>query len=221
MSNIKKTGFLALLLMVSVLLSGCFWQETTVDKMYSTMENVVDAEKSFEDQQEPLVELEKSEKEIYEKIIALGSKEHEQIVELSDEAQDILAKRKKRMESEQKSLKASKKEFEKILPLIDELDDTEQKKQANELTKTMNERYEIHNQLYKLYIQGIKYDSELYEMLKNKEISMEQLDDQITKSNETSKQVLETNEKFNNKTKKYNKEKLAFYKKAGLNVKTK
>jgi uncharacterized coiled-coil DUF342 family protein len=217
----RKIEFVALFLMIVVLLSGCFWQESAVDKMYQTLENVVDAEKGFEDQQEPLVKLEKNEKDIYEKIISLGSKDQDQIAKLSDEAKEILAKRKERMELEQKSLVSSKKEFEKITPLIDELDDSEVNKKADELSKIMNERYEIHNKLYKLYIQGIKYDSEIYEMFKSKDVTMEQLDDLITKSNETSKLVLETNEKFNQQTNKYNKAKLAFYKKAGLNVKTK
>ncbi len=52
----------------------------------------------------------------------------------------------------------------------------------------------------KIICLGLKYDTELYKMLKNKEVSLEQLEDQITKINNTYEKVLNANERFNEKT---------------------
>ncbi|MDF2903000.1 MAG: chromosome partitioning protein [Bacillus sp. (in: firmicutes)] len=210
--------FFTLLLMVSFSLTGCFGQKTPVEKMFTVMENVVDEEKGFEEQQKPLVELEQKEKDLYEKIISLGSKENDQIVKLSDEAISVVLEREKHMEKEQKSLIASKKKFETISPFITKLDDSDLKNRANDLYELMNKRYEIHDLLYENYMLGTQYDIELYKMLKDKEASMEQLDNQVTKINETYDKVLKANEEFNQQTKKYNETKLNFYKKAGIKV---
>lgn len=218
MLNIKKILFFSLLLSLSFLLAGCFGQQSPEEKMFEAMEEVVHLEKGFEESQGPLVEFEKKEKELYEKIISLGNKDKEQIVKLSDEALTAVSERKKHMEKEQKSIKVSKEKFNSISPLIQDLDDKDLKKTANELYDIMSRRYEIHDDLYENYMKGIQYDTELYGMLKDNEISFDQLDDQVTKINQTYEKVLNANEQFNEKTNKYNEKKLAFYKKAGFNV---
>jgi hypothetical protein len=218
-SILKKRSFILLFLFVgSVLLTGCQGQSSTVDEMYAVLENVVELEQEFEQQQDPLVELEREEKEIYSQIITLGMKEFEQIVTLSNEALTIVDKRQEHMQMEEDSIQASRKEFEKFKPLIDELDDEELKKKANELNDTMLERYKTHDNLYKNYTQGLTYDKELYQMFQQEDLSIDQLEEQIAKINDTYKVVLESNETFNNHTKKYNENKLEFYKAAGIEV---
>jgi hypothetical protein len=219
MLNIKKTHVFLPLLIISFtfLLAGCFGQSSE-EKMFEVLEAVVNQEKGFEDQQQPLVDLEKKEKELYEKIISLGSKEKEQIVKLSDEALTVVSERKEHMENEQKSLKSSREKFETISPIIQELDDKELKNKASDLYEIMSSRYEIHDKLYDYYMKGIQYDKELYNMLKDKEASLGKLDDQVSKINQTYEKVIEANKQFNQKTKKYNETKLDFYKKAGFNV---
>jgi hypothetical protein len=207
-------------MLVSLLISGCFGQKSAEEKMYEVLENVVAAEKGFENQQDPIVELEKKEKEIYKTIISLGMKEYEQITKLSDEAIEIVAKRKDHMDKEQKSMEASEKEFANIEPIIEKLDDPELQKQAEELSEVMNDRYEIHQKLYDYYLEGLQYDTELYKMFKEKETSIEQLEKKVTLINETYDKVLKANDLFNQLTKKYNETKMSFYKQAGLNVGT-
>ncbi|MEQ2526027.1 hypothetical protein EKG37_09480 [Robertmurraya yapensis] len=220
MSTLKRPKIYLFLLLIigSTILSGCLNRTSTVDEMYEVLENVVTLEKDFEDQQEPLVELEREEKEIYSQIIALGMKEFDQIVSLSNEALTIVGKRQEFMQKEEDSIQASKKEFGKLKPLIGELEDENLKKKANELYDTMMERYESHDALFAKYTKGLGYDKELYEMFQNEELSIEQLEEQIAKINETYKIVLESNEQFNEHTKKYNEIKLDFYKAAGIEV---
>jgi hypothetical protein len=53
-------------------------------------------------------------------------------------------------------------------------------------------------------------------MFKNKNLSLEDLEAQINKLNETYKKVYTANDQFNKYTQQYNEKKLLFYKKAGL-----
>ncbi len=207
--------------MGSFLLSACFSTSTPVEKMYDVLENVVSTENIFKEQQEPLVKLEKQEKEIYDKIISIGMKEFDEIIRLSDQAIDIVDKRKDHMNKEQESIAASQKEFNKVQQLINEIEEDALKEKAQNLFDTMTERYEIHDALYQKYLEGVKLDKELYLMFKNEDLQLEQLDDQITKINETYAEILKKNEDFNEKTKEYNESKLSFYKESGLKVDSK
>lgn len=199
-------------------LAGCLDKQSPEEKMFEELEKVVSIEKEFEDQQDPLVELEKKEKEIYEQIISLGMKEYDQIVKLADEALSNADKREEHIDKEKKSIDESREEFKNVGDIIDEIEDPALKKQAAELKSTMTERYKIHDELYKNYKQGLQYDKQLYEMLKDKKLSFETLEEQINKVNKVYETVLKNNQQFNEKTDQYNKEKMDFYKKAGIEV---
>lgn len=199
-----------------LILSGCVGNKTPAEKMYDVLEDVVTKEKVFEEQQDPLVTLEKKEKNIYDQIIELGMKEYDQIVKLSDEAIQLTNERKNHMERETKSLKESEQAFKKAAGIKDDFDDTKVKKTANELYDIMMQRYQAHEWLYKEYSSALTYDKELYGMFKNKNLPLEDLEAQVNKLNEQYKQVFEANEKFNMLTDQYNDKKQLFYKKAGL-----
>jgi len=216
---VKRTILFLLLIIGSIVLAGCFNKSSTVDKIHELLESVVESEQTFEKQQDPLVDLEKQEKEIYGKIITLGMKEYDQIVSLSNEALGIVDKRKEHMQKEEDSIESSKKEFEKLKPLIEELKDAKLKKKATELQDTMLKRYEAHDVLYENYTKGLEYDKELYQMFQKKDLSIDQLEEQIKKINDTYKVVLDSNKSFNEFTQKYNDIKFDFYKVAGIEIK--
>lgn len=198
------------------ILSGCTKEKTPVEKIYDVLEKVVIVEKNFKEQQEPLVTLEKQEKALYDQIIKQGMKEYDQIVKLSDQALALADKRKKYLDKETASLKASEQEFAKVSDLEDQMDDPTLKKIVNQLNDIMMKRYDAHRELYKQYSDAIQYDKELYQMFKNKNLSLEDLEAQINKLNETYKKVYTANDQFNKYTQQYNEKKLLFYKKAGL-----
>nr|WP_246017704.1 YkyA family protein [Mesobacillus subterraneus] len=147
-------------------------------------------------------------------------KEYDQIVKLADEALEIADQRTEHIDKEKESIEESEKEFKNVAGIIEEIKDAELKQQAIQLQSTMEERYQIHGELYKNYKQGLQYDKELYEMLKDKELSFEKLEEQINKVNQVYETVLNKNQEFNEKTDQYNKEKMDFYKKAGIEVST-
>jgi hypothetical protein len=201
------------------MISGCLNKKTAIEKMYDVLESVVSAEKVFEEQQDPLVSLEKKEKDLYDQIIGLGMKQYDQIVKLSDEALKITDERKDRMEKETKSINESKKKFSEVVEIKKDLDNPELSKQADELYVIMMKRYQAHDVLYKEYMEGIKKDKELYEMFKNKNLPLSALEEQVTNLNQIYEKIYASNESFNKLTEQYNSKKLAFYKKAGLKSK--
>ncbi|MEH7246307.1 YkyA family protein [Neobacillus niacini] len=202
-----------------ILLSGCINKEPAAEKMYQVLEDVVEAEKEFEEQQKPLVSLEKQEKDIYNQIMALGMKQHDEIVKLSDEALSIIEKRRELLQKEIESINASKTEFKKAKEIKNEITISAQKKKAEELFMIMTDRYKVHSQLSKEYLMALDSDKDLYIMLKNESVSYDQLEEQVTKLNNTYQKVFEKNEEFNDYTAQYNEKKLEFYKEAGLNLK--
>jgi hypothetical protein len=217
----KPLLWLLLLIVNLIILTGCLNQKTTPEKMYEVMEKVVMEETTFEDQQSPLVQAEKKEKQLYDKIISLGMKEYEQIVKLADEALLLVEERKTLMGSETESIEKSEAQFEKMLPYIEKLEEPTLKKDAKKLYDVMIKRYRLHEDLQLAYSQALQLDQDLYQMFKRKNLSMEQLENQINQINEVYEKIYEINEQFNINTEEYNDLKLAFYQKAGFKIETK
>ncbi|MBI0578328.1 YkyA family protein [Neobacillus cucumis] len=201
-----------------VILSGCFNQKTPVEKIYDILEKVVEKEKGFENQQEPLVALEKKEKATYEKIIDLGMKQHDEVVKMADTAIAMADKRKRYMNEETKSILESKKTFQKIKEFKNDLKDPKLKKALDHLYQVMINRYSAHDELNKEYLNALNLDKQLYGLLKNKNLSFEDLEAKVNKVNESYQKVYAANKKFNQLTKEYNDQKLAFYKMSGLKI---
>ena len=218
MSTVSVNRIIFSVLAISFLLTGCVSKEKTTERMYQALENIVEAEKAFEEQQEPLVELEKQEKEIYNQIMALGLKQHDEIVKLADEALSIIDKRREHLQKEIDSINASKTEFKNAEEIRNEIDNPEQKKKATELLDIMSNRYKIHDKLAKEYSSALDNDKELYQMLKNESISYEKLEDHVTILNTIYQKVYNANEEFNELTAQYNRKKLEFYEEAGLKL---
>lgn len=221
MKKAKRLASAALIIIIITSLSACNGFESSGEKMHGKLEQVVELEKEFEDQQDPLVKLEKSEQEIYAKIISLGLEKMDEIKSLSDEALASVAKREEYMNKEEESIQKSKEAFEKVKPIMEDMDEDEKdlKAKADDLYNVMMDRYEVHDQLYANYTTGLNYDKELYEMFKNKDVKIDALEEQINKINEVYQKVLANNEEFNKLTKQYNEQKLDFYKKAGVEIK--
>lgn len=217
MSKKKLLGIAILLFISIVLLVGC--SQSKEEEIFKILESVVELEKGFEEQQEPLVQLEEEEKALYEEILNLGLKETEQINKLSDEAIALSEQRKELLNLERESIEKAEKEFTKIKEQIEQVEDEALKKLANDLYTIMNHRYESHSKLYEQYQLGIQYDQELYNMLKDESVSLEQLRDKVDEINSVYEEVYSLNETFNQLTQQYNEAKIEFYNKAELNYK--
>ena len=220
LSIFRFTWIILLVFAGSIILAGCMNKEPAAEKMYQVLEKVVKAEKEFEDQQQPLVALEKQEQEIYNQIMTLGMKQHDEIVKLSNEALSIIEDRRVLLQKEMNSINASKTEFKKAEAIKNEIKVPEQKNKAEELLNIMTNRYKVHSELSKEYLNALDSDKELYTMLKNDGISYDKLEEHVIKLNTAYLLVSDKNEEFNDLTVQYNSKKLEFYKEAGLKLQT-
>jgi hypothetical protein len=205
-----------IIIVFSTSLSGCFQQEKSAEKMYSVLEKVAVNEKDFEQAQDPLVQKEKKEKTLYDKIIELNTNQYDDKVKLSNEALTMVNDRKKYMETETKSLQQSEKEFKKVVTLKNKMDDKKLNDEANQLYDLMMNRYKAHQVLSKEYLAGVSEDQKLYQMFKNQNVTVENLEGQIKELNSIYKNIYAANNQFNRLTQQYNEKKLQFYKNAGI-----
>lgn len=201
----------------SFILSACL-MEKPEEKIYSILENVVDMENTFKEQQKPIAQLEKQEHELFNKIVSLNMEQYDQIQSLSKEALKILDERDNMMNKELESMKQSKEEFAKIKDAVSKIKDENLKEQIKNLQETMDKRYETYDQLYSNYLEALKLDRELYHLLQKKDLSLNKLEEHIQLINNAYKKVKEENDTFNQLTKKYNEMKMNFYLDAELNI---
>ncbi|WP_230474331.1 YkyA family protein [Calidifontibacillus erzurumensis] len=213
MKNLIK---IFIVIMTVTVLGGC--GKSVEEKIFTHLENAVSLEGAFEEQQEPLIELEKKEQMIYEKIIKLGMDEFDEIKALSQEAIKIVDDRETRVEQEKKSIDQSKEQFRLVEKEIEKLKDEKAKETAKQLVAVMNERYDSYEKLYTYYKKAIDLDRNLYEMFQEEELTLEELEEQIKKINEMYDLVVQESKTFNELTENYNKKKKDFYIASGLNV---
>ncbi len=213
-----KKSFVSVAFASSLLLSGCVNGESPEQEIFETLEKVVGLEESFETQQEPLLELEQKEKEVYNEIINLGMKEFDQIVKLSEEGLSLVEQREAAMHTEKESIETAREQFEEVKNSIELLEDEELKKEAQSLYQLMEKRYESYMTLFNDYMAATELDKELYVLFQTEDLTLEQLQLQINKINETYEKIQESNQLFNDFTEQYNEAKFTFYKNAGLDV---
>lgn len=213
---IRKTYYFILLVSIMFMLTAC--GESVQEKIYGHLEETVALEKEFSKQQKELVDLEKKEQGIYEKIIDLSSDELDEIKVLSKEANELIDQRFELIELENDSLQTAKEEFIKIHSLKDDLTDKELERSITQLYDKMIERYEAYDEIYKTYKESLDLEKQLYSMLIDEDSTQEQLSKQIELLNEHYESIIKANKTFNKKTEEYNELKRQFYEDADLNV---
>ncbi|MEN1967027.1 YkyA family protein [Lentibacillus sp. N15] len=213
---LKRTRGIIFLLFI-VMLSAC-GASSTEDKMYDHLEEAVTLEDSFEEQQDPIVDLEQKEQSLYGEIIELGMDDLDKVKELSDQALETIDERADKTAKEKESMEASKEEFEKVNDLMDKLDDKQTQAQAKKMYDMMMKRYKAYDTLYTSYNHSLELEKQLYEMLPDEDIEQEKLTEHISKLNDSYQDVLEANKAFNTDTTEYNELKKEFYQAADLDV---
>ncbi|MBO8155414.1 MAG: YkyA family protein [Bacillaceae bacterium] len=207
-----------IIILIFALLTACSQGPTAAEQMYEHLEKAVDLEENFAAQQEPLLELERQEKELYDKIIQMSSSEFEESVKLSEEAIDIIEQRRDIMDIEKESIEAAKTEFDKVKPMIEELEDENVKEIAGNMIDAMENRFQSYQDLYESYMKSLDLNKELYLMLQNEDLTKEKLENQIDQINNSYDEIMASNKQFNDFTKTYNNLKMEFYQSAGINI---
>lgn len=220
MESFKKRvpAGLAVFCMAAFLLTGCLWEDP-VKSLHGSLEKVVELEKPFQKEQKSLKSLEQNESKLYEKMIKLNMDDFDQVVALSEKALKSAKEREQHLRSEKESIDKAKKEFEANKASAEKIDDRNVKKKAESAVSYMERRYQAYDALYKAYKNALGLDQELYKLLQNKELGLNELESQLRKINKSYAEVMKQSEHFNAYTKDYNKARKDFYKAAGYHVK--
>jgi predicted phage tail protein len=218
---VSKFRFAIIFGVAIFVLMGCVGGSSPQENIHKVLEETVAMEKQYVEVQKPLQSLEEKEKEIYSEIMNLGMKEFDKIVKLSDDALKNISERTDYIEKERKAMKEAKEKFSNLDEFITKLEDKKLKNEAGKLEETMTDRYQLHEKLTASYLDALSQDKELYELFKKKELTMEELEKQITSINEAYEKTLKLNNEYNSKTEQFNKLKQGFYSTAGIEVEEK
>ncbi|PYZ97826.1 hypothetical protein CR205_04320 [Alteribacter lacisalsi] len=199
---------------LAALLTGCFGSNAAMD-MHEHLENAVEKEQVFQEQQSPLTEAETREHELYSEMLEMT--EVEDIEPLSEEAVESAEERRSIIEIEKESIDDAYNEFQEVTGYLDDLEE-EARPAAEDMIAAMDARYEAYQDLYDEYMETIDLDIELYNMITQEELTREELQDQHDLVNDAYSRVNSLNSEFNKRTQEYNEAKRTFYQEADLNV---
>jgi len=214
-SILKPYIWLACIVGFAILLSGC--NDRKPDKQaFNYLEKAAKEEEGFNKEQKPLLKEEKKEQSLYNKIMALDTKDAKKIKSYSDEALSSLDKRQKMIDDENKSLTSAYKTFKKAVPYMKEIKKEKAAKSVQQLIDNMKKRYTAFQSLYKSYQSSITADKKLFTLLKDKNVKTEDLQKQLQTVNQTYQKIEENKKAFNAYTETFNDEKQVFYKIIGM-----
>ncbi|MGX1982586.1 putative cell-wall binding lipoprotein [Thermolongibacillus altinsuensis] len=205
--SFRQTLFFSILLIV---LTSCSINSPERE-LKSLLNEVNQLEQSFAKHQQPLIELEKKEKEIYEEIMSLGLKQFDQIQPFVKEALQVIDQRKKRMDEERKNMVRLKDEMANLQRLIDQIDDPTIKSEARNVYELWEKRYRSYEQLYQYYHQALQLESQFYHLLQEKDLTFVELEEKINEINKTYERFQKMIEQYNDYTNQYNKAKKTLY----------
>ncbi|OLQ58087.1 hypothetical protein BHT94_03065 [Bacillus licheniformis] len=211
----KKIGvFCAMIL----LLTGCMGKDP-VDSLHHSLEKAAESEKPFQEEQKTLEELETKENQLYDDVMKLNMDDYKKIVALSDDALENVSKREEHLKIENDSIKKSESEFEEAKTSAEHIKDKHIKEKADTAASHMEKRYTSYGSMYEEYKKALQLNKKLYKQLKDKDLTRDDLDQQIDKVNASYEKVLKYSGEFNEQTEKYNKARDDLYDAAGYHVK--
>ncbi|MGG1243441.1 YkyA family protein [Bacillus cabrialesii] len=211
----KKIGVFCAM---TLLLTGCMGKDP-VDSLHHSLEKAAESEKPFQEEQKTLEELETKENQLYDDVMKLNMDDYKKIVALSDEALENVSKREEHLKIENDSIKKSESEFEEAKTSAEHIKDKHIKEKAVTAASHMQKRYTSYGSMYEEYKKALQLNKKLYKQLKDKDLTRDDLDQQIDKVNASYEKVLKYSGEFNEQTEKYNKARDDLYDAAGYHVK--
>ncbi|MDO8224814.1 YkyA family protein [Bacillus cabrialesii] len=211
----KKIGVFCAM---TLLLTGCMGKDP-VDSLHHSLEKAAESEKPFQEEQKTLEELETKENQLYDDVMKLNMDDYKKIVALSDDALENVSKREEHLKIENDSIKKSESEFEEAKTSAEHIKDKHIKEKADTAASHMEKRYTSYGSMYEEYKKALQLNKKLYKQLKDKDLTRDDLDQQIDKVNASYEKVLKYSGEFNEQTEKYNKARDDLYDAAGYHVK--
>lgn len=215
MKKIINILFLSLLLLF---VTGCVDRElNVVESMLEHIEGSAKMEDNLLKEKE-LLELKGEENAIFQEIVSLEIGNKEENERLTNEAIEIAKKRLFLAKEELELLKKAYTEFEKTKIISLELKKEETKKQYKKVSDLMEIRVKKQEDVYNLYVKTTNLDIELYRLLKEEDLNLEEIETQIEKINESYELLKKELDDFNSKTEQYNEERKKLYQLVDLKI---
>ncbi|MED4127449.1 MULTISPECIES: YkyA family protein [Shouchella] len=209
--------FIATVAFSSLFLVAC--GQTATESIHSSLEEAAEIEnEGFDEQQQPMMDAEEHEAELYSQIVDLDMDAYDEIVRLADEAIASVGERRELLSNEQESIEEGYNVFENAVADFSELEDENLVDLANDVQEAMDNRYASYQDLHTIYEESLDLDEQLYEMLKDEELDAETLTAHIEETNQKYEERREATEQFNEYTTAYNDAKRAFYEASDLEV---
>ncbi|PGT20924.1 YkyA family protein [Bacillus cereus] len=214
-----KYGKVAVVGALSVgLLTGCFGEKPE-ETLYTAFETAATQEKSLVDEAKKLEDLEKQGQELYSQILQEGKDHNEAVMKKIEQATANVDDREKALKNEKEMLEKAQKETKSVQSNIEKLEDKKLQKQAKAVEESYKNRYDAFQKMNENYTKALATEKELYEKLKVKETKLKEIGEKVKAVNELNVEAQKSKEQFNNYTKEYNDNKLAFYKDAQIKIK--
>lgn len=200
---------MVLLFILLMLLVAC--SEKKIHKQIEQyLEASYHAEEEFIEYQEQLLQLEQRDLQLYDDIVQLDDAATKELQQLIGEALQVTEQRGAYLEAERKAMKQSQEEFSNLPTLIEEITTEEMNELLTKLYETMQERYNVYEEVYDTYMTSLQLTEILYEYLAENQ-SPNLFSTTINDINETYEELFQKNDQFNRLTKEYNRLKKEYY----------
>ncbi|MFD1031122.1 YkyA family protein [Metaplanococcus flavidus] len=187
----------------ALLLSACSGPSTE-EQLDAVLKDTFDAESDYRDTQSQMEELESSEQEKFESIMALTQEQQEDVRTNAEEALASVDERLELLETEKASIDSAEEVFQEIDTVIEETEEEDLKSDLTALKTTMNERFDAHEQFAAVYEELAAEQKELYELLLNEETELQVLQEKTVTVNDKNQEVQNAVTAFNEQTEQFN-----------------
>lgn len=194
------------------MVSGCSSNTSPEERVYKLIESSIKEEAEFLKYQEELKVLEEAERNLYESISMKRPTENNEVIALVEQAIENLDKREKIIMESNKDLSSAQRKMEKVQAELEMLQSKKLRTEIEKLLKVMGDRYKAYANLTEKYVESLEENKQLYARLIENDKKRDQIQAQVDLINQSTKEVMKENEKFNKLTERFNKLKLKVYK---------
>lgn len=190
--------------LIVILLQACTAPEQQITRLFEQLKKY---ETNITEHENQLVRLEKKQTALYNDIMALGMKQVDDVAKRVEEAEAIINKREKQLEEEYRNIQKAAKQMKAMKEYVADLRDETLKQPLRQLIETGEKRYASYEKLYVHYHTALAAEKELYRLFKQPDVTLADLQAQVSEVNDAYEKLFTANEQFNEYTKRYNQQK--------------
>lgn len=200
---------LSICLLISLCIFSSCTERSIHHDIHKSLERAYEAEETFIDIQDKLLNLEEAELKAYDDLITDQVKEKDRD-EFFKQTFEMIEKRHTLLKEEQEAIEAGKEQMLSIESKIEKISEERIKALVIDLYEAALARYEVYESIYHAYIEVLHKTEKLYEYLEANKHD-DDLYSILNELNEQYEALFVENEAFNDLTKRYNRKKDEYY----------